>query len=289
MFLMIPFSLMFQWAESVFLGDRMYRSYYSGFGATAGVITRKIEAPMANRVLMAWLLYGTDQVFKLFGKRLIWNGDSHGWAYVFWKWLLACCALMLQAHLFGFASAVFLMLAWLLVLQFDYWCVYAEALCFLLALTGNLPLALVGCVIGPLSRESTLMSPALYLFTTADPIGGGICFAVWFGVWLVKKRWVGSPEWYTATLAIWGNLLWRWWMKALPFRIPYLAFSLVLGAMCLIIQPHYQLLPHTLEITYWAVPTLLLMGGLIVGFMWETRTIINVMIWVGPLLLRLMQ
>jgi len=234
---------------------------------------------------MAWLIFAVDRISRKFGYRFKWKTMTHLYTYMALKWLMMGTVLCLDAYLFGLGPALFLALCYVLVWMFDYWCVYAEALTFLLALTGSLPLALLACMLGPLSRESTLLAPAIYFFVTGDFVGSAICTGVWLAIYLLKKKWVGNPPWYTDRFTLKTILNWRAFLASHPGREPYFAFAIFFVIMSMALLPGYHALPVSLEQTAWVVPTLILMGGFLTGFLWEPRVFINVAIWIGPLLL----
>lgn len=284
----LPLAAMLQWVETQFLGETMERSTFAGMGATPYVWLRKTKAPMSDRVLMAWVNKLCMVLHRrITGKRIIWLSWPHKKMYMFWKWLFMAIPLMLMHNMFGFSAACFLALVWTMMWQYDYWDIYIEATVILLALTGNLPLAILGAVLGPLSRESTLLVIPVYTLATGDWVGGIVVAAVWATSFLLRKRWVGPRERYTHRCTLFNNMVWRWWLKfwlsARDSKVGYLPFGVfwILLSCTVLLLP----MPGTLQATAGCMPILLLLGGPIFGYLWEPRAVANTAIWVGPALI----
>jgi len=284
----LPLAAMFMWVEKMFLGERFETSTKAGFGATPYVWLRQIQAPMSDRVLMAWLNKFSGILYtKITGKPFIWRSAEHVKIYLFWKWVFVALPLVMMHYMFGFSAACFLALAWALVWQHEYWCVYVEALCFLLVLTASLPLALLAAVLGGLSRESVFLIVPMYVFVTGDYLGGIGIAAVFALTYWLKRRWVGERTRYVHTFALWSNLVWGWWLKRMKQvkhgsmgYMPYGVFWILLA-----VAVAWMPMPLVLTQTAGCMLVLVLFSGPLWGFLWEPRTIVNAAIWIGPALI----
>jgi hypothetical protein len=166
-----------------------YTTVWNGMGAIDAVIKKEAKGVQRHRVLVPWLVWATEWCLGGEG-----DPPERLPIYLFWKWALMSAAMMVAGWFFSPIIALGMALYWACTFQYDYWSVYAEALSFLLVITGNVWLACLGAVLGATSKPTAVILPLVYATQ-----GGGwqslwvaLAFAVPFGA---IQWWQGpSPE-----------------------------------------------------------------------------------------------
>lgn len=170
-----------------------YGSRYNGLGALEGTWKMTNQAPMAYRVLMAWLVAWLPNGLQL-----------HVYQAV--KTLALACGLWLVG--LGLGTAAALGLAGLLAITFryDYWDWEIEILCIGLALTGDFRLALVGAIVWGLSRETAPLAGVVFWLREPDLHGAGAVAVTAGLVMLAVRMAVGEKELYCERVMVRRNL-----------------------------------------------------------------------------------
>lgn len=175
-----------------------YGSAYNGLGAIELTARRANKAPMAYRVLMPWLVVGTEKLLRApLTRRLD--------IYQAWKVVLTGLAFWAVALAWSVPVALATAVLMLLLIQYDYWSYAPELAGIALAMTGVPGLAIPGAILFGLSRETAPITGLLYYLVTGDVWGtAGVTAAAVGTLALVRMR-VGKRESYTGLFKLLEN------------------------------------------------------------------------------------
>lgn len=249
----------------------------NGYGGIWPVIKREATPPMRYRVLLPWL-YGA--VFWILGGEE--DPPEPLPIYLFWKWFFMAASMMAAAYFFSHAIALILALYWMLTLQYDYWSVYAEALAFLLVLTGDICLVLAGVTIGALSKDTAIVLPLVFL-----SIGGGwltvpvamLCWGLVLAVCFYQGKHPDAVNSYRKPMNcafkyVWKRKVWRGFLL--------IGWGTII--VSLVVLAHYQQIPYPFRETVWVLPVMCL-AGFFGALVHEPRVFAVNVIWWGALLI----
>lgn len=255
-----------------------------GFAATPLVARRQASTPALYRVLVPWLMVASTQLhFRLRPGKV-----KAFWHYAAWKWALTTSALVVCNHLFGPGVALFLVLTWIFFFQYDYWDDPAEALCFLLALTCSLPLAILSAIIGGLTKETTILVAPIYGFASGDWLGALFIGLLTASILVAVRLYQGKPSGVDPNADYKRNALrnlnWLTWIRRWPklqhYFVVRTGWTICSAAVVLFASS----LPPVLEQTVWMPPIMCLLG-LAFGLLWEPRMLGSNAIWIGAALI----
>lgn len=259
----------------------------NGYHALLPVWKKQCTAPGQYRVLIPWIVVFvvmnlSKLRYRITGERKqvnLWGFYQVAKGILVWVMLYTCYLF------FGLPVTMFLCAVTMLHFQYDYWDIYVEAICLLLALTGNLPLALVAAVIGGLSRPTTALVGPIFGFVTGEWLWAGVVLAVNAAVQALVIWYQGpAKRALTVKQLIVANLHWMYSMKRRKKWIPYLmwhSFWIVLCSVTMIL--FHDKLPHPLAVTAW-VPPVICLAASTMGVIWEPRAMTSAAIWVGAAL-----
>lgn len=257
----------------------------NGYGSLEGVIDRNAPQPAQYRVLMPWLFHATR--WLLGGRE---DPPLTVPIYLFWKWVFMTAAMMVASHFFSPVIALALGLYWVLTLQYDYWSVYSECLAFLLVLTGSLPLACLGVIIGALSKDTAVVLPFIFPFVVFQEIGLGrtilatevlvaLCGAALVGVRMyqgegIRKKLFRKPM-NCAFPFVWGD----------KNKRHYFVMGWGVIIVSLIAAAHYRFMPEPFKSTAWVLPVMCA-ASFSFALVHEPRVMAVNIIWWAALLVR---
>ena len=169
------------------------RGPFNGFLTVNETNNKSTNAPMVYRVLIPWLMKLTP-----------FRGVV---AYEFWRTFLLWLALVLVAGYWGHFAAVVWLVFVMSAQMYDTWCYTGETIGITLALTGNLPAAMLGAFVHGLSRETVLINGFVYWLATGDT-PGAVILVLWSGcVFLYVRHKQGKKPLYCDRFMIARN--WR--------------------------------------------------------------------------------
>lgn len=253
-----------------------YTTVWNGMGAIDAVIKREAKGVQRHRVLVPWLVGITEWALGAPD-----DPPERLPIYLFYKWSLMSAAMVVAGYFFSPVIALGMALYWVFTFQYDYWSVYAEALSFLLVMTGDVWWACLGAVIGAASKPTALLLPFVYAM-----LGGGweslyvlAAVAVPFG--LIFWRQGPSP-----------NAGWRKPMNVAPHHIfrdrPDMVVWYLMGwgviVVSLVAFALSQFMPPPFRSTAWVLPVICV-AGFLNGMVYEPRVFALNSIWIASLLL----
>lgn len=141
-------------ARLQFLASRNMNAHWNGYGVIEGVQNKRVDAPMAYRVLVPWLI-GKPTMAKYQALQVTFITGALYSVYLAWgaPVMLVSCVLLAMTF------------------YYDYWDWTAELAGFSLALV-SLPLAIVGVIFHGLSRETAPLPGLVYALHFHDFLGG---------------------------------------------------------------------------------------------------------------------
>lgn len=249
---------------------------FNGFGSIEPVVKKTATLPVRYRVLLPWVYW---LIFWMLGGED--DPPERRPIYLFLKWGLAFLSLSVATYFFSPVVALALVIGWLLTLQYDYWSCYAEPLAFLLVLTGNVPLAVIGVIIGTLTKQTAIFLPFVFL-----SVGGGWWSVLLAGVYsvtdFITKRYQGKGE-RSNTVRKPMNVAFHYiWDKEPEWRY-WLLFGWGLVAMTFVSVAHFQYMPSPFMETAW-VPMAVCCAAFFRALIHEPRVMVLNVLWIGSLM-----
>lgn len=255
------------------LSEHSYGNRYCGIGTVDGVLARNIQAPMAYRVLVPWIIGVVERLFP-------WT-RKHELTVLYEPLKIAAMTYALWAASLAIGTPAALLLAALLpaTFLFDYWDWAIELGGIALALTGRPELALVGAILLGLSRETAPLIAVTYVMVTGD-IGRGLqILGVSLAVLLIVRLAVGKRGLYCSRWMIaqnWHDL--RALVQNVPIYMGEMSITIVLTTLTVLVI--------VMGAPAWPVPLIVLVSGWTMARAPETRVFTTCLLWVAPLLLR---
>lgn len=155
----------------------------AGYGAIDDTNNRTTLAPACYRVLFPWMIWVIEKIFPKLDRIITYQAlRTILMIFMFWS--------LMQG--WGISVAAVTGVILVATIRFDYWDWPAEVIGIALAMTGNLPLAILGAVVASLSRETAPLLVVVYFSRTMDWMGSlwlmGIVAAIMLGVRLFVGR-----------------------------------------------------------------------------------------------------
>jgi hypothetical protein len=248
-------------------------SKYNGYGAIDAVLERRALAPMAYRVLVPWLVGLVERIApKLKAHRF-------PWLYMVAKIALLTGALYATSLALGTKGALIVAALLPMTFYFDYWDWMGELAGVALALTGNLPAAMIGGVIAGWSKETAALAPLTYGLLTRDVRGTVLVGCTTAAALIIARLWGGAQPLYCQRFMVrenWGDL--RHITRNRPVYLGELAMSLVITGLVLVAVVSGAAGPT------WPVPLALLAAGWTMARAAETRIFASTLLWIAMLL-----
>lgn len=255
-----------------------YGNAYCGSGTIDGVNNRTIEAPMAYRVLVPWLVGLAERLFPAM--------RPHRIAALYEPLKIICMAYAYWAVSLALGAPAALLVAALtpMTFLFDYWDWAIELGGLALALTGDYRLALLGAALLGMSRETAPLVGVAYALTTGDWLGGFYVVATavvtqgLVHLW-VQDGWTPKPMYCSRWMVRQNWLDLKRIMASSPVYMGEMSMTLALtiltvASVALLATPT------------WPVPLALLVMGWTMARAPETRVFTGCLLWVAPLLLK---
>lgn len=250
---------------------RNYGAPWNGVGAIDRVLAKTALAPMAYRVLMPWLVGLVERIYPHARSWRI-EGVYEPLKILMMAWAFWGCELAI-----GREGALLVIVLLSTTYLYDYWSWAPEMAALAFALSGNLPLAIVGAVLGALSKpETALLAPLTYLFVTWDWLGAVLIGAAVVIPWAGVRLWAGQHKLYCER--------WTWrknlrcvqvWHKNHPVYFGSIVMSGLLSVLTLGVVVTGRGGPA------WPVPLLLLGAGWTMALVNETRVLAPLLIWIA--------
>lgn len=250
-----------------------YGNAYCGMGTIDGVLARNIQAPMAYRVLVPWIIGIAERLFPgLRPHRLPALYEPLKivlMAYAYWATSLALgvSAALVVAALSG------------VTFLFDYWDWAVELGGLALALSGRPELAVIGAVLWALSRETFPLAAVTYYLVTEDGRSAALIMMAAVCTFIAARIYVGTKALYCDRFMVKQN----WYdlkriMASRPVYMGEMAMTIVVTILTLV---SVVSLPAA-----WPIPLVLLGAGWTMARAPETRVFSGCLLWIAPLVLR---
>lgn len=244
-----------------------YGNRYCGMGTIDGVLARDIEAPMAYRVLVPWLVGLVERIAPTMKRHRL---------SVYEALKIALMALCLTSIAYAVGPITALVFASLLPItfRFDYWDWAVEAGALALAIGGHLQAAVFGGIALALSRETAPLVALTYLLSTRDWYGTALIATATALTMLFVHLRQGQHKLYCDRFMWKRNLndlrqllcLSPWFLSS-----PFLSVGVTVLAVAA--------LPFVGPT--WPIPLALLALGWTMGIAGETRIFTGCLVWVS--------
>jgi hypothetical protein len=137
--------------------------------------------------------------------------------------------------------------------QFDYWSVYSECLAFVLVLTGNVPLGLLGVVIGATTKNTALILPLIFLAVNQTWAAAGVAL-VCYTTFIVVREYQGKVRRYHPMRNPINLAFCYIWKGEGRRRFILLGWGVIV--VSLIVFTHYRHMPEPYRSTAWVLPVM---------------------------------
>lgn len=251
------------------IGAFSYQSPFNGLGTVDLINDRNAKAPMAYRVLVPWFIGLLERfVPRLTPYRLT--------VYEAFKVVSLALALAACNAALGLTGTLLVGALLPVTFGFDYWCWAIELAAFAVALSGSLPLTVLGVLALSLSRETAPLVPLTYGLITHDWIGMAGLFVITGCLMLAVRLYVGKRPMYCDRFMIRRNLAeLRHFLTAQPFLMDYSLMAILLS----VVTAGVVLSGRAGEA--WPVPLIILGLGWTMGIARETRIFTPVLLWIA--------
>ena len=240
------------------------------------MIDKKSRDPAQWRVLMPWLFGATR--WALGGKE---DPPLELPIYLFWKWALMSIAMMAASYFLSPIIALGMGLFWVLTFQYDYWCVYSEALAFVLVLTGNPLLGVAGGVIGGLTKNTAVVLPLV--FACVNRTWWSILVAAaCYGTLAFVRFYQGNAPRYHPYRNPMNCAFFTVWKGVAKRRYLIIGWGVIIVSW--IVFAHFQYMPEPYRSTAWVLPAMTF-AAMFFALIHEPRVMAVNIIWIVSLLI----
>lgn len=250
----------------VVITGKNYGARWNGYGAINGTINKTADAPMVYRVLVPWIIGALERIHprvKLCRLEI----------YEALKIILIGLAFWSINRAWNFNTAILVAAILPITFRFDYWDWSAELAGVAMAMTGEVPLAIIGATIAGLSKETAPLVPLAYLSVTGDvPIAVILMFYVGI-LWVLIRMVQGEHKLYCDRWMVKRNLqeLKRW--KSKPVFLSDMAMSIAITVLAIIAMLHFQ--------PGWIIPLAIIGAGWTLAVGAETRIFVVALPWIA--------
>jgi len=225
-----------------------YGVLYNGFGVIDMVNKKKIQAPMAYRVLVPWLVGLIEKLFKI-------KPEDRIVVYETIKMILVMFAFWSIAHVFGITIMLLSVALLLATIEYDYWDWPVELAAIVLAIGGCFWVLIPVIVLHALSRETAPIVPLAYYLATGI-IGNSIILMVLaVGTMMFVRILIGKRDLYCERFMHKKNWeLLKNFGKWKPIYLSRIFVSIVLTLLtilAIIVSPKIGMIPGALLVAGW--------------------------------------
>ena len=252
-----------------------YDSPFNGLGTVDLINQKTIKAPMAYRVLLPWFIRGIEQVFPRLERYRV-------TVYEVFKILFLTLALWACDYVLGIERALLIAALLPMTFAFDYWEWPLELMGYALALSGNIPLTCLGCLVVSLSRETAPLVPLTFILVSGNVSVGLQLFALTFAVLLAVRLYIGKRPLYCDRIMLkrnWSELK-LFAHNHHPLGLDYSAYAVLLSVLTGVVVLRGAAGAAGL------IPLLILGLGWTMGVARETRIFAPCLLWVAIGLIR---